>query len=218
MHPTMMNLGEEEVNGKEAEVEMGDNCGELERVEGNAEERSDNDEGVEEEERTKKKTKPKASDVKDQKLKSLRRAAADYKAGKFPSIRKAAAEYGVPYTTLKEGIQKNGGEFIGSGRYSSRLSDAEEKKVIDHVKWRASVGYGVDWNMLTLVLQEIFLAVKHSNPERQTGLEHCGQLPNIWWVRRFAKRHGLVMRSTMGISKGRQVVTPKELSLWQGDI
>ena len=62
MHPTMMNLGEEEVNGKEAEVEMEDNCGELESVEGNAGgdagERSDNDEGVEEEERTKKKTKP----------------------------------------------------------------------------------------------------------------------------------------------------------------
>ena len=118
-------------------------------------------------------------DLKEQKLKSLRSAVADYKAGKFPSIRKAAAEYGVPYTTLKEGIQKNGGDFIGSGRYSSRLSDAEEKKVLDHVKWRASVGYGVDWNMLTLVLQEIFLAVKHSNPERQTGLEDCGHLPNI---------------------------------------
>ena len=62
MHPTMMNLGEEEVNGKKAEVEMEDNCGQLESVEGNAggdaEERSDNDEGVEEEERTKKKTKP----------------------------------------------------------------------------------------------------------------------------------------------------------------
>ena len=108
---------------------------------------------------------------------------------------------------------KNGGEFQGSGKFTDRLSPEEEKKVTDHVKWRASISYGVDWPMLRLLLQEVLVAVTRSNPERITGLEEKGQLPDISYVRRFAECHQLVPRATMGISKGRQV----ELALWQGD-
>ena len=61
------------------------------------------------------------------------------------------------------------------------------------------------------------MAVTRSSPERTAGLEKQGQLSDISYVRRFAERHQLVPRATMGISKGRQVVTQEELALWQGD-
>ena len=59
-------------------------------------------------------------------------------------------------------------------------------KVVDHVKWRASIGHGLDWHMLGLLLQELFLALKLANPARVTGLEDVGQLPTSIWIRRFA--------------------------------
>ena len=159
----------------------------------------------------------KPRDEKEEKKLKYQQASADLLSGKFHSIREAATKYGISYSTLWAGMIKRGGEFSGSGRFSTRLSPAEEKKIVDHVKYRASIGYGVDWQMLTLLLQEIFLAVKKSDPDRMTGLEECGQLPNPIWVRRFAERHQLVPRATMGISKGRQVVTAEEIALWQED-
>ena len=65
-------------------------------------------------------------------------------------------------------------------------------KVVDHVKWRASIGHGLDWHMLGLLLQELFKALKLANPARVTGLEDVGQLPTLTWIRRFAERHNLV--------------------------
>ena len=46
----------------------------------------------------------------------------------------------------------------------------EEMKVVDHVKWRASIGHGLDWHMLGLLLQELFLALKLANPARVTAV------------------------------------------------
>ena len=95
----------------------------------------------------------------------------------------------MKYKTLYNGLIKNGGEFKGSGRHTSNLTLKEEMRIMDHVKWRASVGYGIDWSMLRLLLQELFQALKQANPARMTGLDDCGQLPSLAWVRRFAKRH-----------------------------
>ena len=89
-------------------------------------------------------------------------------------------------------------------------------KVVDHVKWRASIGHGLDWHMLGLLLQELFLALKLANPARVTRLEDVGQLPSSTWIRRFAERHNLVGRATMPISKERQVVTPRRSSCGSG--
>ena len=155
--------------------------------------------------------------VMKEKTNKLSQASDDFLAGKFKNLRQAAKSYNVSYKTLWAGLVKRGGEFRGKGRFTNRLKAEEEMRVVEHVTWRASIGYGVDWNMLTLLLHEVLLAVKHSNPERETGLENCGQFPPKIWVRRFAERHQLVMRRTMGISKGRQVVSAEELAMWQGD-
>ena len=53
---------------------------------------------------------------------------------------------------------------------------------------------------------------------RLTGLEDRGQLPTLSWVRRFADRHHLTLRKASIISKGRAVISPKDIALWFNDI
>ena len=146
-----------------------------------------------------------------------RKAAHEFHQGKYASLKEAARTHNVKYTTLYNGVVNCGGEFRGSGQFTSRLLPEEEMKIVDHVKWRASVGYGLDWNMLRLLIQEVLQNVKLINPDRVTGLEDTDQLPDPSYVRRLAVRHNLAIRATMEISKGRQVVTPHEMKLWQED-
>ena len=138
--------------------------------------------------------------------------------GKFANMRQAALHYGVNYSTLYKGLSKDGGEFKGRGQFSSWLSEEEELKIVGHVKWWQEIGYGLDWKGLQCLLQEIFIMVTKSNPARVTGLESCGHLPDLAWVRHFAEQHILVLCTTMASSKGRQVISEEELGLWQGDI
>ena len=112
-----------------------------------------------------------------------------------------------------------GGQYKGiGGRESKVLSSKEEKEIVKHINWKASIGYGVNWQMVQLLVQEVCVKVTSVNPGRVTGLEKSGQLPNMSWVRRFARRHNLVLRRTAEIFKGRQVVTPAVLALWQKDL
>ena len=91
-------------------------------------------------------------------------------------------------TTTSQGLVERGGEFKGSGRPKIKLTLQEEMKVVEHVKWRASIGHGLDWHMLGLLLQELFQALKLANPARVTDLEDVGQLPTPTWIRCFAER------------------------------
>ena len=127
-----------------------------------------------------------------------------YLQGKFKSLNKCARFYKLPYATLYRMVESND-EFKGSGRFSGVLKPEEEELIINHVKWRASVGCGLTWTGLQKLIQEILIGAKQSNPDRITGYEEQGQMPNISWVRRLAERHNLTLRSTMEISKGRQV-------------
>ena len=129
-----------------------------------------------------KKRKKSPKDTREQKKIKCEKAAADYHAGNYDNLRQAAIAYGVSYNTLYDGVVKRGAKFTGSGKITKRFTPEEEVKIVSHVKWRASVGYGVDWPMLMLLLQEVLLSVKRSNPERMTGLENCGQLPSMSYV------------------------------------
>ena len=154
---------------------------------------------------------------------TLKAAAAQYRAGNFKNLNHAAKAFGVCYTTLHRGVTgglKAGSvpeEFRGSGQFSTRLTSTEEMKVKNFVIWKQKIGYGLDWQGLQRFLQEVFVTIVQGNPERRTGLENCGQLPGMSWVRRFATRNNLVTRATMEISKGRQIITKEELALWQAD-
>ena len=143
---------------------------------------------------------------KEKKKQQFEVAKDSYLRGKFKSIQKCANFYKVPYTTLYN-ILNNNGEFKGSGRSSCVLKLVEEDLVVSHVKWRASVGCGLSWSGLQKLIQEILVSAKLSNPDRVTGYEKQGHMPNINMVRRLAERNSLKLRSTMEISKGRQVKT-----------
>ena len=66
--------------------------------------------------------------VKEQKKVKLEQAARSFHAGEHANLRQAALSYGVNYNTLYHGIVKRGGEFRGSGNFTSRLTRDEEKK------------------------------------------------------------------------------------------
>ena len=126
-----------------------------------------------------------------------------YKKGKFKSMLKCAQFYKVPNSTLRDLVKRDDHKFQGSGRKLACLSQEEECAIVSHVKWRASVGCGVDWRQLQFLIQEVLLGVKEANLSRTTGYENSGQLPNIHFVRRLAERHNLSLRRTSEISKGK---------------
>ena len=138
---------------------------------------------------------------KEQRKAVYSRAVSAFLRGKFKSVTKCAEFYEIPRTTLRDLIN-NGDEYRGSGRKLRCLTPEEEPEIVKHVKMRASIGCGVDWQQLQSLVQEVLLAVKKSNPDRITGYEQSGQLPNIQFVRRLADRHNLTLRRSSEISKG----------------
>ena len=141
----------------------------------------------------------------------MRKQKKKYLQGKFKSLLKCARFYKVSYTTLYKLVESNG-EFRGSGRHSTVLTPEEEELIVNHVKWRGSVGCGITWKGLQKLIQEILIGAKQSNPDRITGYETQGQMPNLYMVRRLAERFNLRLRSTMEISKGRQVMS---INIWK---
>ena len=129
------------------------------------------------------------------------KAVADMHRGKFKSLRKCAAYHKVPLTTLHR-LLCNGDQFQGSGKTLDCLSLEEEAVILRHVKWRAQIGCGVDFGQLQSLVQESLLALKAANPDRQTGYEETGQMPNKDYVRRMVARNNLSLRRTAEISKG----------------
>ena len=139
---------------------------------------------------------------KEEKKAKYSRAVAAYRQGGFKSIANCARRYQIPRTTLRD-LLASGDEYQGSGRKLHCLTHDEEGEIVDHVKWRAAVGCGVDWHQLQLLVQEVLLGLKIANPERMTGYEGSGQLPNVNFIRRLAERHRLTLRSSSEISKGK---------------
>ena len=116
------------------------------------------------------------------------------------------------------GIVKRAGEFKGTGRRSQVLTDKEEERLKAHILYKAEIGYGESWKTLQTILQLVLLEIKKTDPERITGFEEQGQRPNISWVRRFAARNNISLRKCSVISKGRAVISPKDIALWFQDV
>ena len=115
--------------------------------------------------------------------------------GKFKSLRKCASHYKVPISTLHR-LLTSGDEYVDSGRALQCLSMEEEVMIIQHVKFRATIGCGVTLPQLQSLIQETLLALMSANPDRKTGYEENGQLPNIEFVRRLVERNNLSLRRT----------------------
>ena len=98
------------------------------------------------------------------------------------------------------------------------LKPEEEEKIKQHVLYKAQIGYGDSWVSLQKLVQKILLKVKKVSPDRITGLEEVGQRPCRTWVRRFAERQGISLRKCSIISKGRAVISPRDIRLWFEDV
>ena len=152
------------------------------------------------------------------KIDEHKKAAQAYIAGEFPSISAAARAFNVLPRTLAYGLKNNDGEFKGAGKFSTVFQPEEEKQIVDHINWKASIGYGETWETLRLLIQEVLTSIVSKNPARITGMESTGQLPHPSWVRRFAGRHNLVLRKTSTISNGRAIISPLDIAMWFNDI
>ena len=150
----------------------------------------------------------------DQKKRQAQKAVNAFHRGEFKSLRGCAKFYKIPKSTLYD-LVTTGSEFQGPGRKLRCLTPDEESKIVSHVKWRASVGCGLEWRQLQSIIQEVLLGVKSANPDRITGYEDTAQLPNVDFCRRLALRHNLSLRRTSEITKGRQILTKDDLQLWQ---
>ena len=86
------------------------------------------------------------------------------------------------YHSLLDNTMNNFIIVVTSKRPKKYMTKFRKKvKSYEVMKWRASVECGISWSQLTSLIQEVLIA---SNPERQTGFEKTGQLPNIKFVRR----------------------------------
>ena len=139
------------------------------------------------------------------KMTQCMKAVSAYKSGQFKSMRKCSNFYNICNSTLRNLIKKDV-QYQGSGNKLSCLTQQEEISIVAHIKWRASIGCGMDWRQLEFLIQEVLLGVKESNPERTTGYESTGQMPNKDFVKRLAKRHNLSLRRTSEISKGKIII------------
>ena len=155
--------------------------------------------------------------VHDDKCSKFELAFKSVKDGSFKSIRECSKFYNLFHVTLSRMVKSGAAKYKGSGKFSCVLTSEEEKLIIDHVVWRQEVGCGLSFEQLGLLLQEVFLGLKEANPDRLTGFEKTNHLPYPNWVRRFAERHSIVLRCSVEISKGRQILTARDLELWQQD-
>ena len=140
---------------------------------------------------TAKEKKKQAALRKEEVRKGLERAAQDWHKGKFKSLLECSRVHGVNYWTLHKGIVKNGGEFKGSGKFSTILSREEEQLVVDHVLYVEKIGYGESLHTVRKLVHEVLLAAKIANPNQITGLENVNQMPSCSWVQRFCQRQQL---------------------------
>ena len=69
--------------------------------------------------------------------------------------------------------------FSGQGRKTTVLTKKEEKKIKDHVIYKAKIGYGESWKTFRMLIQKLLIRIKRTNPDRMTGLEEKGQLPSV---------------------------------------
>ena len=137
-------------------------------------------------------TKAKKKEIYDKALEAL-------KSGQFPNPNSCATHFGVCAKTLRYLIKENK-EFVGGGRKTGIFTAEEEKKLTDFVSERLSLGCGLGFHQLSLTIQELIGILRVANPDRQFSPDWESDSPPEGYVRRFMKRHQLVLRRTMALS------------------
>ena len=81
-----------------------------------------------------------------------------YKDGKFENFHACAKHFRVNQKTLKKLII-SGRRYVGTGDVSRVLTLEEESKIVEHLKWCRSVGFGMTYHTLQSLFQELLSAV-----------------------------------------------------------
>ena len=129
------------------------------------------------------------------------------------SIRAAAKKFGLPKSTISDRV--NNRCKTVKGRLSPVFTRQEEVKLAKAIDFRASLGVGLDYYQLSLIIQRSLLDLVTANPERITSLEKTNQYPSYDYCVRFARRNNLVLRCFSELNKGREQLTEEELREWQ---
>ena len=95
---------------------------------------------------------------KEERKKQYDLAISAYQDGKFENIHACAKHFGVDQKTLKTLIISGRG-YVGPGDVSRVLTLEEESKIVEHLKWCRSVGFGMTYHTLQSLFQELLSAV-----------------------------------------------------------
>ena len=163
------------------------------------------------------KKKKSKEEIKAEKRELHRQALEAYKQGLYPSVNSCASAYNISRKTLGRMIESNR-DFIGGGRKSGIFTTEEEAKLVSFVSHRMSLGCGLDFSQLSLVIQELAIAVKSSNKDREFPSTWEELFPPQSYVRTFIRRNNLVLRSTLNLNLARAVLTVVDLKKWFDDL
>ena len=152
--------------------------------------------------------------TKEEKEEKYEQAVSDFLSGKSKSIRKAANKFGVAKSALYRYIV-TADSYKGQGRKNVVLTEEEERKIVDHILFRKTIGCGMSLYQVQLLIQEVLIAVCSANPDRTSPYADSNHMPNKMFVSRFVSKHGLTLRAALEISKGRQILTKFDLEKWQ---
>ena len=141
-------------------------------------------------------------------------AVTDFLSENSKSIRKAANKFGVAKSALYRYIV-TADSYKGQGRKNVVLTEEEERKIVDYILFRKTIGCGMSLYQVQLLIQEVLIAVCSANPDRTSPYADSNHMPNKMFVSRFVSKHGLTLRAALEISKGRQILTKFDLEKWQ---
>ena len=159
------------------------------------------------------KKKKKEGSNKDEKKEIYSKALQALKSGQFPNPNSCAVHFGVCAKTLSNLFKENR-EYVGGGRQTVIFTAEEENKLTDYVSERMSLWCRLDFHQICTTIQELIGILRVANPDRKFSTDWDSDFPEESYVRRFMKRHKLVLRRTMALSNARAMLTPADLDNW----
>ena len=103
---------------------------------------------------------------------------------------------------------------IAFGSYIKLSFQDEEELVCEYILDRIKRGFGIVESQLMDVIQWMIEGIQKVDPKRQFRWEEKNFRPSRKYIRCFMRRNNLVKRSTMGLHKGRAVITKEDLLRW----
>ena len=120
-------------------------------------------------------------------------AVASFLRGENPSLTGTAKKFGVKRSTLMDWVRhaKKGKGQRDRGRMSKVLTPEEEERLAEEM---LISGQQLTYFYLQKTLQDRLFRLVQTNPSRLTGFESRNQEPTYDFTRRFAKRHGIIVK------------------------